>query len=365
MHAERFRPLLSARGPFASIYFDDSHDDQRAEARLELEWRGLRERLQAQGADEIAATIEPVVLGARPPAGRSGRGVIATSDGVLLDEHLMRPPAVTVARVSDVPYIVPVVEHGIEQHTYLLVAVDHAGGDITVHGPDGRRTETVDGGGYPVHHASGADTPGYGDPQRAAENAQGKNVRAVTERLASLFDVAKPDVVFVLGEVRSRSDLMADLPERVAERAVELHVGARRSGVDDDEVRRAIDSEFGLRRVAAIDDAAQRFQAGRDSGLGAEGLAAVCAALRDGAVETLIIGELGDETVVAGDDLSTIAPTENVLSEWGVAATRVLRADEALPMAAVAIDANLVRTDERITPADGVAAVLRYARSHH
>jgi hypothetical protein len=34
-------------------------------------------------------------------------------------------------------------------------------------------------------------------------------------------------------------------------------------------------------------------------------------------------------------------------------------------MAAIATDANLVRTDERIAPADGVAAVLRYARTHH
>jgi hypothetical protein len=365
MHPERFRPLLTADGPFASIYFDDSHDTPGAEARLELEWRGLRKQLEAQGAGTHAATIEPVVLGARRPVGRSGRGVIATSDRVVVDEHLIRPPAATAVRVSDVPYIVPVIEHGVEQHTYLLVAVDHAGGDITVHGSDGPRTETVDGGGFPVHHATSAETPGYGDPQRATEGARAKNIRAVTERLTSLFDVAKPELVFVVGEVRSRSDLVADLPERVAERVAELHVGARHSGIDDDEVRQAIDAEFARRRVAAIDDAAQRFQAGSGSGLAAEGLPAVCAALRDGAVETLIIGELDDETVVAGEDLGAIAPNENVLSEWGVAPTRVIRADEALPMAAVAIDANLVRTDERITPADGIAAVLRYPRTQH
>ncbi len=90
----------------------------------------------------------------------------------------------------------------------------------------------------------------------------------------------------------------------------------------------------------------------------------MCAALRDGAVETLIIGDLGDATVVIGDGPTTVAPNENVLSELGESA-RVVRADEALPMAAVATDANLVRTDERIAPADGVAAVLRYARTHH
>lgn len=65
--------------------------------------------------------------------------------------------------------------------------------------------------------------------------------------------------------------------------------------------------------------------------------------------------------MVAGDDLATVAPNPNVLSELGTAPTQTLRADEALPMAAVATGANLIRTDERIEPADGVAAVLRYA----
>jgi len=364
MRAERFRQLLSAEGPFASIYFDDSHDTADAEAQLELKWRGLREQLEAHGGRALVDVIEPVVLGARPPVGRSGRGVIASARDVLINEHLIRPPAASVARVSDLPYIVPLVEHAVEHHTYLLVAVDHAGGDVTVHRNDHDRTESVDGGGYPVHHAHRAETPGYGDPQRTVEGARAKNIRAVSERLTSLMDVTKAEAVFVLGEVQSRSDLIADLPERVAERAVELKVGARHSGIDDDDVRRAIDAEFLLRRASVIDVAAQRFTAGQGPGLAAEGFAAVCAALRDGAVATLIIGDVGDATVVIGDEVTTIAPDEDVLSELGEA-PRVVRADEALPIAAVATDADLVRTDDRIVPADGVAAVLRYARSHH
>jgi peptide chain release factor subunit 1 len=38
-----------------------------------------------------------------------------------------------------------------------------------------------------------------------------------------------------------------------------------------------------------------------------------------------------------------------------------VRADEALPLAAVGIDANLIGVDERLAPRDGVAAILRYA----
>ncbi len=225
MHAERFRTLLTAEGPFASVYFDDSHDTEDAEAQLELKWRGIREDLHAQGADPLVAAIEPAVLASRPAVGRSGRGVVANADGVILNEHLIRPPTATLTRVSELPYIVPLVEHAAENHAYLLVAVDHAGGDITVHRAENSQSETVDGEGYPVHHAHSAETSGYGDPQRAAENARSKNIRAVSERLTSLFDVAKPDFVFVIGEVRSRADFVGDLPERVAERVVELHVG--------------------------------------------------------------------------------------------------------------------------------------------
>jgi hypothetical protein len=185
----------------------------------------------------------------------------------------------------------------------------------------------------------------------------------VTERLAKVVDDASPEIVFLVGEVQSRSDLTADLPERVASRIVELHVGARHSGYDDEALQHEIEQEFQRRRVAVIDDAAQRFSAesGRGSGLATEGLDGVTAALRAGAVDTLIIGELGDATVVADDDIAVIAPNPNVLSELGAAPTQTLRADEALPMVALATDASLVRTDERIAPKDGIAAVLRYA----
>jgi hypothetical protein len=129
-----------------------------------------------------------------------------------------------------------------------------------------------------VHKASSAESPGYGGPQRTAD-------------------------------------------------------GARHSGFGDEQLHHEICQEFGRRRVAAIDEAAQQFKAGigRGSGLATEGLDGVTAALRAGAVETLIIGDIGDATVVAGDDLGTVAPNENVLSELGTA------------------------------PADGVGAILRYS----
>lgn len=343
MESERFRPLLDTPGPFASVYFEDSHNMHEAADQLDLKWRGLREQLEQQGADESVATdIEDAVMDLRPPIGRSGRAVVSGATGVMVNEHLLRPIEEPVVRVSELPYLVPIVEHGFEVPNYLLVVVDYTGADITVHIDGTLRSETVDGGGYPVPR---------------------KNIRAVAGRVSELVDGLAVDAVFVVGEVRSRSDLMATLPERARGLAVSLRIGARHSGHDLNEVQRAIEDWVIGQRLSVIDYTTERFGAelGRGSGRAAEGLGPVCSALRQGAVDTLIVGDIGDATVVADDALTTVAPDADVLSEHGAAPAKILRADEALPMIAVSVGASLVRADERITPADGVAAVLRYA----
>ena len=363
MQSERFRPLLTSHGPFGSVYFEDLHNTADADAQIELRWRALREQLEQQGADAaLTESIGQAIIDTHPAVGRSGRAVVASADGVLVNEHLIRPTGPEV-RVSPLPYIVPVVEHGDEHPTYVVAVVDHAGGDFMVNRGGVVASDKVEGEGYPVHKASSAESPGYGDPQRTSDEARHKNIREVADRLTSLVDDIDPAAVFVVGEVQSRSDLVKELPERVASRVVQLSVGARHSGFDDEQLQREIDQEFQRRRVALIDEAAQRFQAGlgHEPRMATEGLDGVCAALRAGAVETLIIGDFGDATVVAGDDLATVAPNPNVLSELGTAPTQVLRADEALPMLAVSTGAMLVRIDERIAPADGVGAVLRYS----
>jgi hypothetical protein len=368
MDSDRFRRLLDAPGPFASVYFDDSHDTHDAEAQLELKWRAVREGLENQGAGRaVVDAIGDAVLNLRPPIGRSGRAVIASADGVVINEHLARPAATTIVRVSELPYLVPILEYSFDHPDYLLVVVDHSGADITTHIGGTLRSETVDGGGQPVHHAAGAETAGYGDPQLRSDEAARKNVRAVADRVGELVDDKGIDVIFVVGEVRSRSDLLSTLPERLRDRAVALEVGARHSGHDFGEVEDAIEAEFVNRQLRTIDAAGERFTAelGRQSGLAAEGLDAVCSALRQGAVETLIVGDLGDATVVADEGLTTIAPNENVLSEQGAAPAKTLRADEALPLFAISVGASLLHAGERVAPADGVGAVLRYAPTLH
>ena len=323
MRSDRFRGLVDATGPFVSVYFDDSHDSGDAVAQLDARLRDIRKHLEEKsvGPDVIDA-IESAAR-AKRPVGRSGRGLIAAGAKIVLDEHLIRPPAATVWRVSTLPYLVPVIEHGALHTSYLTVAVDNTGADIAL----ASGTQTV-------------KSEDHAGPQGKAE-AVHKNIREVADRVTHLVDETGADIVFLTGEAGSRAELVSELPERVADKAVQLQGGGRTAGIDEAEVHREMEQEFLKRRLAAIDEAAQRFNAGRGTGLAVEGLTGVTIALRDGSVDTLIIGDLGDATVV--DDGG------------------IRRADEALPMLAVATHAALVRTDERITPADGIGAVLRYA----
>lgn len=367
MQSERLRWLVTATGPFASVYFDDSHDTADAAEQLEVRWRDIHRQLRDQGVRnedvELVGKLEEAVLHHRPPAGRRGRALIATSEQVLFNEQLLSPPPAAVVRLSEYPYIVPLLDLEMRRPTYVFAAVDHAGADVRLYQGDTISSKSIDGGGYPVHKPATAGFSGYGDFQHTTEEAVRMNLRAVADHLTQLVDEADPEVVFVCGEVRSRTGLVSALPQRVAQRVSQLHAGARKSVVDDDEIRELTATEFARRRAAETENAAIRFEAGigRGSGLAAEGLAPVSAALRNGDVDTLIIGDLRNTTVVTGQALTTVAPDADALSELGEPVERVARADEALPFAAIAIGASLVRADSQIAPADGVGALLRYA----
>lgn len=157
--------------------------------------------------------------------------------------------------------------------TYIFAAVDHTGADVRLYRDGTFSATSIDGGGYPVHKPVTAGWNGYGDLQHTTEEAIRMNCRAVADHLTRLVDDTDPEVVFVCGEVRSRSDLVSALPPRVARRVSQLHAGARTSGISEDEIRDLTAAEFARRRAAELTDVAKRFQAqlGRGSGLAAEG----------------------------------------------------------------------------------------------
>lgn len=366
MHSEHLRWLTRAVGPFASVYFDDSHDAADSAGQLDAKWRDIRAQLADLGAGTgILDRLQEAILHHQPAVGRRGRAVIVTGDQVLINEQLINPPPAPVIRLSDYPYVLPLLEQEMRRPTYVFAAVDHTGADVTLY--RGRTTSStiVEGVGYPVHKPATAGWNGYGDLQHTTAEAIRMNSRAIADHLTHLVDQADPEVVFLSGEVRSRADVLAELPKRVTQRVSQLHAEGHRGDVNYADIFRLTAPEFARRHELEMSEIADRLDAevGRGSGLAADGLAAVCAALREGDVETLIVGQIGDATVVTGAELTTVAPDADVLSEYGEPLARVARADEALPFAAIAVGGRVVRADHRLTPTDGVAALLRYVAS--
>ncbi|MGJ6123994.1 hypothetical protein QN239_15650 [Mycolicibacterium sp. Y3] len=363
MKTDAVRQLTDAPGPFVSVLIDDSHETHDAVEQAEARWTGIGRQLEDRDvAQDVIEALKRAVLHSTPVVGRKGRLVIAGPDVVLVNEQLDHAPPATVVRISDYPYLLPLLELTMRHPAYVVASVDHLGADLTVHDRQHVHTETVEGPGYPVHKPAAAGRYGWGDAERSTEEAVRMNVRSVADRITELLTTSGAELVFVSGEVRARTDVISALPAHIGAHAVPLSAGAHGCRAPESELADSIAAEFARRRRAAAEAVMDRFQAedARGSGLAVQGLPSVCAGLRDGAVDTLIIGRLGSATVVSGRDRTTIAADADSLSESGEAPCRIAPADEVLPFVAMSTDASVVRAADGVALTDGIAAIRRY-----
>ncbi|GAA4552311.1 hypothetical protein GCM10023192_81740 [Amycolatopsis samaneae] len=357
------RRLLDTDGPFASVHFEDTHDTEDAAKQLDLKLREIETALTGQGAD--TAPVEAIgraVRDGRPPTGRSGRSIVAAHGEILLDEPLAEPPGAPSVRYSALPYLVPLAAHTEPLPTYLVVLVDQVGVDITAYGP--RRqpldTGTVTGQDHPVHKVRGGGTA-HRDIQARAEETVRHNLAGFADEVARTAQHVKAGLVFLAGEVQARTELRNLLPPDVRRVTTEITAGGRAAGASPAELDRRIDEVLLGRRLAVLDDLAERYRAGSDgpSGLAVGGLEGVTTALNEANVETLLIGETGDETVLTGP--APVRAVGTTARQVGAGPVVTRAADEALPYVALATGADLVVMDERLPLAEGFGALLRHS----
>ncbi|MDR3661339.1 MAG: hypothetical protein P4L86_13285 [Mycobacterium sp.] len=367
MDTTPFRPLLGHDGPFASVYFDIALKVPDGQERIDATWQDLHRALVGQGADdELIAVLEPAVRQHLPAAGP--RGLIATADGVLIAAAASYPQSgLPMTRVSQLPFVLPLINGDLWHPSYLFVAADREGAELTVHHHHTIRTETLHGDGFPVHKAATAGWNGYGDFQHNVEEAVRINVRAVAARVTELADQIGAAEIFVSGQVRARSELVAELPKRLAASVVALPAGASGRRLSDHEAHEFVEEVLRKRHDTEMRKLTDAFtqERGNQSGRAVDGLAAVCAGLRDGNVETLLIGELGAAAVLLGADATTVAPDADALSDLGQAPSAVIRADEALPFAAIAGRSAIAYAARDVALTDGIGALLRHRSAEY
>ncbi|WP_228004809.1 Vms1/Ankzf1 family peptidyl-tRNA hydrolase [Amycolatopsis sp. YIM 10] len=358
------RELAGSGGPYASVYFEDSHDTEDAAKQLELKRRDIREQLAGKGAgDATVEAVDRAIRDGRPPIGRSGRAVLAAHGRVLLDEGLAEPPGAAEVRFSELPHLVPLLAHSAVGTPHLVVIADRAGADITSVDAKGRRQSVtrVDGEDHPVHKVRGG-AEAHRDIQARVEENVHRNLDQVAERTAKLAAESGAELIVLAGEVQARRELRELLPKPAKEIATEVTAGARADSATEAQLDAAIGELLTGRRLARLDRVAERYRAelGRAPGLAVSGLEGVTTALREGNVETLLVTEPGDATVAVGEEPAQVAVSTGELAASGGGTGTERRADEALPVAALSVGAGIVVFDERLDLAEGFGAILRH-----
>jgi len=376
------RELYQRPGPWASVYLDATHNTADGDQAVGLRWRGLREQLAAQGADEetLAAMDLAVNSGQAidtvpsvgPPAGsgRVGLAVFATHGRVALAQPLPRPPVRESATWSRRPQTGPLVAGAAEQVRWVRAVVDRTGGTLTAadagHLRIDRDVPTAEE--YPKHK-SGQGGWSQLNFERSTVTVWDRNVHNVVDAVTEAADRMGADVVIVAGDVRARQMLIDRLPKRMAGRVVESDVGNRAPGGDpstlDNVTAEAVARVARDRRMELLD----RYRMDLSRGRAREGVAPVSEAAWHASMDVLL---LSDDSQFAGsepplqvwidpDDPRAIAPDAAVLRDVGVSGPERENAIAALIAAAAAEDAEVVTVDpseQRLT--DGIGAITRY-----
>jgi alkylated DNA nucleotide flippase Atl1 len=362
MRVHELRDVARADGPFASVYLDASHDTEDAARQNELRWATASAELNALGADEpTIAAARDAVLGSRPPVGRAGRCVVAARGEVLVNEVLPTPPAQPVARYSDLPYLMPLLAAAPRPVAHVVVVADKRGGWFRVVNRDGAEVpvEPVHASGRDVHPVSGGGFA-HGRIENRAEQTTRNNEKEVAERVAALVEQVGAEVLVVVGEVQARSRLVAALPQHCQRIATELDADAE--AVTPDRLLTEVDRLLAQHEAEWDAQAVDRLRTGFAHGTARQGLTEVTESLRIAQVETLLVTDpaMDDRTVFVGTDRNEVVANPDELPDAGTLA--VERADEALPVAAIATAADvLVLTGGQAgNIKDGVAALLRF-----
>ncbi|WP_328442018.1 Vms1/Ankzf1 family peptidyl-tRNA hydrolase [Streptomyces sp. NBC_00444] len=367
-------PLFDRRGPWATVYFDPAQKDESGAKRRELSVREACRNLEEEGAD--AATVQAVreaLTSIRPADAPAGTAIFATGGEVVLSLSLSRPPQRQIARWTALPRLTPLLELSAQDPVCLVAYIDRTGADFELRGATGPQDAgQVAGRRWPVHRTASSDWSER-HFQLKVENTWDHNAREIAEALSSAYAESGADLVVLVGDPRERPAVRDKLPEAVREVTVETEHGGHAAGSFSPALEEAVEQarrDYTRRR---IEEALDRFRAGR-SGTGGpadavEGVPALVEAVREHRIDTLLIrpdgSDLARETW-AGNDPDQVAVRRTDAQILGEGDPFPVRADDALLRTAAVTDADVLivppsdgegRGD---VPAGGLGALLRW-----
>jgi hypothetical protein len=371
---ENVKQVLTARGPFATVYLDADRATEHGAGEVALRWRELRGELERAGAD--GRTLDALDEAVNEPpriAGPHGRVLVGGGGAVLFDELLPRRPVRQFACWSPLPHLVPYLAQRGPAVAHVLVVADRIGADLAAvsaeHAAEhlgADETRQVQGSRpYPVTKTSVRDWSEQHFQQRV-ENSWAANAKDVADAVRPYVERVGAEVVILAGDPRARSLLARDLPQVLDQHVqiVEVEHGARAAGASAESLAAAVSDTLlrisWHRRHEVLGHLQQNL--GREH-FAAAGTADVLHALQRAQVDTVVLSDEPSSPMTAwiGPQPLQVAGSRSELTAMGVREPEKDRYDAGVLRAVAGADAELL-----ITPnghdyvQDGIAALLRY-----
>jgi hypothetical protein len=291
---------------------------------------------------------------------------------VVLSLNLSRPPQRQIARWTALPRLTPLLELSAQDPVCLVAYIDRTGADFELRGATGPQDAgQVEGQQWPVHRTVSSDWSER-HFQLKVENTWDQNAREIAQALTSAYAESGAELVVLVGDPRERPAVRDELPEAVREVTVDTEHGGHAVGSFSPALEEAVEQARREHTRRRIEEALDRFRAGRSGtdgpGDAVEGVPALVEAVREHRIDTLLIrpdgADLARETW-AGDDPDQVAVRRTDAQTLGEGAPFPVRADDALLRTAAVTAADVLiipPADEegRDVPAGGLGALLRW-----
>jgi Bacterial archaeo-eukaryotic release factor family 2 len=363
------RPLYHDFGGWVSVYVDTSRRSPAIAEAAKLRWREARDQLASQGADATTLDALQAALDG-PELAAPGRAMFARDGRVLLTPALRTPPELPRAEFGPLPDVLPFLVQHLPAVPRVQVSVGRDGGaivgvDATAASVPAEQSALVGaaehaGGIEPVHKAH---VGGLGRPRRETgiernwdDNA--KDLAARVQQTASKIGAA---YLLLAGDVKARGLLLRHLRPPLSDNVVVVDAEI---AADSAELAAAADVTVAQRLARQDSSRFGEWHRLHAHGLGAEGLPAVIAALRDGLAAEVFLSRQPrrDVEVWTGPAPTDIATARADLQDRGIPEPVQAAADSAVIRAVAGTDAELrflPAGTAQPMPADHICATLR------
>lgn len=331
MQLTTLRGVYEAQGPFATVYLEARSPAADADDQLRLRWQDLRSQLADAGTPDVALTALDEALAEATPTEvhAEGRVLVADQTRVVLNEHFdAAQGSGDLAVVGEPPQLGDYVRHRLGSARMLVAIADQqqavirrlvvAGDELLASGSE----ESVEGSSVESVHKPREGALSHKQIQRSADEAAIQNIRDISARVSKVAESWNPDVIVIAGEGQGRRTLHEELPKALQELTVEADAGGGiPSGHGDEGTEQSLSDELTViaRRVVIQrgKDQTERYGEALGHGRSAEGAEAIRAAVRLGAVETLLLRQQEKAT----DEDELLAAAASVGASVGILGT--------------------------------------------